>query len=257
MFSIQKLIRELSEHSDLVQIGKDESFDFNRRENAFVIESGTLLAFADKRSVAGVRSTQTFSSNDPIGFAEVIAGKARGNFYEPLTDLSLHKFTGTFVKNKINSSNIFSQTIIKYSLGRIFGHKKAGGNILLEDKFIFENYQILSQFKVPEGQTIFKIGDTAEVMYFIEKGGIDIISANGRKVAELGSGDCFGEAALIKDRARNYSAVAVRPTRLVLIDRKIVKQELEKDHAIVRLSVILLLKRLELMNKLNLVQEEK
>ena len=98
------------------------------------------------------------------------------------------------------------------------------------------------------------MGDEADVMYFIEKGGVGIVSGTGKQIAKLVTGDCFGEAALIKDRARNYSAIALRPTKLVLIERKLVKREMDREHAIVRLVVVLLLKRLELMNKLNLVQ---
>ena len=94
------------------------------------------------------------------------------------------------------------------------------------------------------------------MMYFIEKGGVEIVTGNGKPIARLIAGDCFGEAALIKERARNFSARAVRPTRLVLIEREVVKKELEREHALVRLAVILLLKRLDLTNKLNLIQTE-
>jgi len=256
MFSIEKLIEELSDISTVIDVGLDDEFDFNKREEAFVIESGTLLSFGSKKSIAGVRPTQTFGPYDPIGFAEAIAGRSRDISYKQLSDLKLHSFREPLLKSKVNSGNVFAQTIIKYSLGRIFDHKKSGGNILLEDEFIYDNYKVLGQFNIPKGEPIFNVGDKADVMYFIEKGGVGIFASSSRQIADLNSGDCFGEAALIKDRARNYSAVALKPTRLVLIERDIVKRELERDHPIVRLSVILLLKRLELMNKLNLVQEE-
>ena len=77
----------------------------------------------------------------------------------------------------------------------------------------------MGQFNVPEGEFIFKVGEQAEVMYFIEKGGVEIGTGTGKPIAKLVAGDCFGEAALIKERARNFSARAVRPTRLVLIER--------------------------------------
>ena len=41
-------------------------------------------------------------------------------------------------------------------------------------------------------------------MYFIEKGGVEIGTGTGKPIAKLVAGDCFGEAALIKERARNF-----------------------------------------------------
>ena len=256
MFIIEDLLKELINISSIVEVGKDEDFDFTRDSEAFVIESGNILSFADKKSVVGVRATQTFGPFDPVGFAEVIGAKEKTTSFKPLTDLRLHKFSASVIKAKIGVSNILAESIIKYSIGRIFSHRKTGGNILLEDKFIYSNYKSLGQFNVPEGEFIFKVGEQAEVMYFIEKGGVEIGTGNGKPIARLIAGDCFGEAALIKERARNFSARAVRPTRLVLIEREVVKKELEREHAMVRLVVILLLKRLDLMNKLNLIQTE-
>ena len=45
----------------------DDEFDFNKKDEAFVIESGKLLAY-DERNL-----TQTFDVYDPVGFAEAIA----------------------------------------------------------------------------------------------------------------------------------------------------------------------------------------
>ena len=191
-----------------------------------------------------------------MGRTRFIRTREKTTSFKPLTDLRLHRFLGSEIKAKINASNILAESIIKYSIGRIFSHRKTGGNILLEDKFIYNNYKSLGQFNVPEGEFIFKVGEQAEVMYFIEKGGVEIGTGTGKPIAKLVAGDCFGEAALIKERARNFSARAVRPTRLVLIEREVVKKELEREHAMVRLVVILLLKRLDLMNKLNLIQTE-
>ena len=256
MFIIEDLLEELVNISSIIEVKKDEKFDFKKNNEAFVIESGNLLSFADEKSVAGVTSTQTFSSFDPVGFAEVIGGKEKKTSFKPLTNLRLHKFLGPTIKTAVNSSNILAQSIVKYSIARIFSHKKTGGNILLEDKFIYENYKALGQFNVPEGESIFRVGDDADVMYFIEKGGVGIVSGTGKQIAQLVTGDCFGEAALIKERPRNYTAVALRPTKLVLIERNVVKKEMEREDALVRLVVILLLKRLELMNKFNLVKKE-
>ena len=65
-----------------------------------------------------------------MGFAEVIGAKEKTTSFKPLTDLRLHKFLGSEIKAKINASNILAESIIKYSIGRIFSHRKTGGNIL-------------------------------------------------------------------------------------------------------------------------------
>ena len=256
MFEIEKLLGELSETSVVIDVDIDDNFDFNQKDVAFLIESGSLLAYAGRKSVKGVRATQTFGPYDPIGFAEVIAGRARTVEYRKLSALRLRKFQANYLRTKVNASNIFSQTIIKYSLGRIFETKKSGGNVLLEEEFINENHSLLRDFKVAEGEMIFEVENSADAMYFIEKGSVGIFSANNKRIAGLNSGDCFGEAALISDRTRNYSAIAERETQLLLIERNIVKRELERVHAIVRLSVMVLLKRLELMNKMKLVGQK-
>ena len=77
MFIIEDLLNELIDISSIVEVNKDEDFDFTRDNEAFVIESGNLLSFAHKKSVVGVRSTQTFGPFDPVGFAEVIGAKEK------------------------------------------------------------------------------------------------------------------------------------------------------------------------------------
>ena len=92
MFIIEDLLEELVSFSSPVEIKKDEHFDFNKPNEAFVIASGSLLSFANKKSVAGIRSTQTFGPSDPVGFAEVIGGKEKSTSFKPLTDIKLRKF---------------------------------------------------------------------------------------------------------------------------------------------------------------------
>ena len=114
MFIIEDLLNELIDISSIVEVNKDEDFDFTRDNEAFVIESGNLLSFAHKKSVVGVRSTQTFGPFDPVGFAEVIGAKEKTTSFKPLTDLRLHRFLGSEIKAKINASNILAESIIKY-----------------------------------------------------------------------------------------------------------------------------------------------
>ena len=109
MFEIDKLLGELSEPSVVIDVDIDDNFDFNQKDVAFLIGSGSLLAYAGRKSVRGVRATQTFGTNDPIGFAEVIAGRARTVEYRKLSALRLRKFQANYLRTKVNNSNIFKR----------------------------------------------------------------------------------------------------------------------------------------------------
>ena len=244
MFDTNRLLEELKVTTSSVIVQKDENFDFNKKDEAFIIELGSVLAYGERDL------TQTFTVGDPIGFAEVIAARQRALRFKKLTDLKLRKFDGVDLRKKANTANVVSRTIIKYSLGRIFDLKRRGGNILFEEKFLDRNFQLLRRSTYDEGGIIFRIGQAAHSMYFLEKGSVSLFTENSKKIAELVSGECFGEAALINDRRRNYIAIANQRTSLIIIEQGILREELEKDPPVVRLAVILLLKRLELMNKL-------
>ncbi len=59
------------------------------------------------------------------------------------------------------------------------------------------------------GEKIFKVGDPGDALYFIHSGHVDIVSREGKSVAHLKDGAFFGEMALLSDRERNATAVAL------------------------------------------------
>ena len=52
---------------------------------------------------------------------------------------------------------------------------------------------------IPQGELIIKYGEVAQEMYFIVKGQVNIISADGIHLATIGAGENFGEMALLQD----------------------------------------------------------
>ncbi|MEA5445370.1 EAL domain-containing protein [Gammaproteobacteria bacterium AB-CW1] len=71
------------------------------------------------------------------------------------------------------------------------------------------------------GQEIFAQGDRGDRAYFIDRGAVEISTDKaGRKVvlARLGSGELFGELALINQQTRSATAVAVEDTEVVSIN---------------------------------------
>jgi serine/threonine protein phosphatase PrpC len=69
------------------------------------------------------------------------------------------------------------------------------------------------------GKQIFAAGDPAEAMYVVLEGTVALTKGE-TKVAELGTGQHFGELALIDRGARSATATAATKTRMVAIPRK-------------------------------------
>ncbi len=255
MSSFETLLGQVSDSSNLVEVGVDDDFDFTLKDQIFLIESGSVLAYGEKDPETGIKATQTFGVHDPIGFTEAIAVRDIGLEFRKLSDLTLRKFDPAELRKQVNSANVFSKTIIKYSLSRIFDAKKSSSNFSFEEEFVNKQYRFLTRKKVAQDEEIFRVNSDAQKMFFIEKGLIGIVSRNNRMVADLSDGECFGEAALLSDRPRNYAAIARKDSSLLVIERSTVEHEMTDDSPLVRLSVLVLLKRLELMNKLRIANQ--
>lgn len=70
-----------------------------------------------------------------------------------------------------------------------------------------------------DGRVVFIRGDAGDKAYIVESGRIDI-REGGRVIEAMEPGEIFGELALIDGEPRSASAVAVGPTRLLVIERE-------------------------------------
>ena len=72
-------------------------------------------------------------------------------------------------------------------------------------------------------QTVVRQGDAADRFYFIERGRCAVqmeeVSGRQHRVAELGTGDFFGEVALVRDEQRTATIVALEQTELLSLHR--------------------------------------
>lgn len=59
-----------------------------------------------------------------------------------------------------------------------------------------------------DGDVIFKVGDLAQHLYFIEKGVVELIDLQGKVFASANTGQSFGEAAILPDGIRSATARA-------------------------------------------------
>ena len=67
------------------------------------------------------------------------------------------------------------------------------------------------------GQVVFHKGDPGDKMYVVVEGEVDIVSDD-KVIATLGSGEVFGEMALIDGNPRSASAVARTDCQIVPVD---------------------------------------
>ena len=75
----------------------------------------------------------------------------------------------------------------------------------------------------PEGAAVVKEGGYANDFYAIEDGAAKV-EREGQHLADLGTGDVFGEQALLEGEQRSASVVAISPLRVI----KIAHWELDK-----------------------------
>jgi MFS family permease len=76
----------------------------------------------------------------------------------------------------------------------------------------------MTRREVPAGETIFRQGDHGDRFYIIDSGEIEI-EIDGREANVLGSGEHFGEIALLRDISRTATARARKETKLYALER--------------------------------------
>jgi CRP-like cAMP-binding protein len=72
---------------------------------------------------------------------------------------------------------------------------------------------------VPSGTVVFEEGDSAEEMYGIVEGEIELRNESG-PLTRLGADDVFGEMAIVDNSPRMATAVATKDTVLAVINRR-------------------------------------
>ncbi len=87
-----------------------------------------------------------------------------------------------------------------------------------------------------QGEAIFTQGDPCQHVLYIWSGGVKV-SAQSRVgqeavVAVLGTGDFFGEDCLAGQPLRNRSAVAIKPSAVVPVERGVMAGLLQREHGL-------------------------
>ena len=77
----------------------------------------------------------------------------------------------------------------------------------------------LKPLVVVPGEKIFHVGEPGDSMYFIHRGPVEIVSAEGRTLATLQPGSFFGEMALLTTNPRTATAKAADYCDLFVLSR--------------------------------------
>jgi CRP/FNR family transcriptional regulator, cyclic AMP receptor protein len=83
-------------------------------------------------------------------------------------------------------------------------------------KEIREIARLADEIDVDEGTVLTREGDSGREFFVLVEGAADV-RRNGRKVNAMGSGDFFGEIALVSDRPRTATVTATTPARLLVV----------------------------------------
>jgi len=110
-----------------------------------------------------------------------------------------------------------------------------------------------------KGIYIFETGDDASEAYLIEEGEVQIYRKKygiRYKIAILGSGEIFGEMAIIKNCKRTSFAVTTKNTKVIIISKKTVNSKLKKADPLIQAIVHTNIKRLYKYNDTDRESEE-
>ncbi len=102
------------------------------------------------------------------------------------------------------------------------------------------------------GEVIFREGDVGNEMFIIQSGRVKItktIKGEETILVELGSGDFFGEMAVIDKDPRSANAVAVEPSRLIALDEEVFEMHMQTNPKIVKKILKNLTQRLRNSNQ--------
>ncbi len=103
--------------------------------------------------------------------------------------------------------------------------------------------ELCSDVELGQGERLFGEGEPGDSLYVIVAGRVGIEQA-GRRVAELGVGECVGELAALDWEPRSATVVALEPTDLVRLERDDLLDQLGDHPELLRALAVVLSARL-------------
>ena len=94
--------------------------------------------------------------------------------------------------------------------------------------------KIAQEQEYPAGHVLMHEGEKGDTMYLMVDGEVEILKDNTHLMMVGGSGDCFGEMALIDDEPRSATIRTAKPTRLLEITREDFYPAMAREFSIAR-----------------------
>ena len=105
-----------------------------------------------------------------------------------------------------------------------------------------------------QGELIFNEGDSGDAMYVVIDGEVEIrkatSSSSTKTLISLHSGDIFGEMALIEQKSRSASAVAVKSTKALVLNQNLFESFIDTNPDFARKMIRVLSERLRKANSI-------
>ena len=171
-----------------------------------------------------------------IGAAEVLAPNKIYFDYrtEGYVKVAIIDF-GT-IKSAIDNLRPLTRGIIKYTHDRIMGQKERSSHHLVDDQFI-NQIDRYNHLKIKEGEILFDVGDKSDAFFYISDGSMNVVDETGKVLANLTSGQSFGEIAALTGMPRTARLVAKTDTDLFEVRSKDVSRDLSFDPPVIKLIV--------------------
>lgn len=129
--------------------------------------------------------------------------------------------------------------------------KRVGIFNTAEENILLEIVEVLTEFRVQEGITIFEQDDEGNAMYIIVEGKVRVFDPdNDYTFAELGAGKVFGEYALLDTEKRSASVSTIEDTFLLSLEQETFYKLMLSNQEILRGILQELVKRSRNSNQL-------
>ena len=87
--------------------------------------------------------------------------------------------------------------------------------------------QLADEIDLPEGKTLMREGDRGREFFVLVEGTADVRRGK-RKLSTLGSGDFFGEIALVSQRTRTATVTTASPVRTLVVTEQSFRSLLDR-----------------------------
>ena len=171
-----------------------------------------------------------------IGAAEVLAPNKIHFDYRTEGYVKVAIIDFGIIKSAIDNLRPLTRGIIKYTHDRIMGQKERSSHHLVDDQFI-NQLDRYNHFNIKEGEILFDVGDKSDTFFYISEGSMNVVDETGKVVANLTSGQSFGEIAALTGMPRTARLVAKTDTDLFEVRSKDVSRELSFEPPVIKLIV--------------------